>query len=75
MNPSGDLVTTVIIAVAAAALVGLALWRQAQPYEPGQIWRLPWPVLAYCGILVLVLALAHLITLVTGRPFTGRMGF
>ncbi|MEM7173174.1 MAG: hypothetical protein AAF530_23625 [Pseudomonadota bacterium] len=67
---------TVTLSVLAAALVLglLANIISRRPTEPGKPRVIPYLAIQYLAILVVVLMLAHLITLWTGKPFTGRMG-
>lgn len=56
------------------ALFGFALWRNRQPYEPGNPWRPPWVMIMMTAAVVVLLAAAHLITLTTGIDLPGRTG-
>ncbi|GAB3121983.1 hypothetical protein [Novispirillum itersonii] len=66
------LITLTVILVS-AAVVGVAVWRDRMPPELGKIWHFPWRPLAAVAILAILLALAHLVTLLSGRPFSGRL--
>lgn len=65
---------TIIGIVASAVIAALALWRDNRPYVPGRVWRVPYRAIGFIGIVVAFVLAAHLITLMTGVPFTGRMG-
>lgn len=66
-------VTLSILAVAVAA-TGWANWRQRRPRVPGDVPLAPYTLIQFVGVLVVILMLGHLITLLTGKPFTGRFG-
>lgn len=72
MQNDETILTYCVISVAVTAL-GLAIWRDRKPPELGKIWHFPWRPLAAVAILVILLGLAHLVTLLSGRPFTGRL--
>ncbi|MBB3064473.1 MULTISPECIES: hypothetical protein [Limibacillus] len=42
---------------------------------PGQPRLIPYTGLQFIGLLGFILMLGHLVTLLTGKPFTGRQGF
>lgn len=54
---------------------GWANWRSRKPYVPGEPPLVPYGAVQFVGFLVIILMAAHLITLLTGQPFTGRRGF
>ena len=68
-----ETILTYSVILVAAAVTGLAVWRDRKPPELGKIWHFPWRPLAAVAILVILLGMAHLITLLSGRPFTGRL--
>ncbi|MCH8861504.1 MAG: hypothetical protein IID51_03215 [Proteobacteria bacterium] len=70
-----DLQTTLITLVLAAAAVGWANWRGRKPYVPGNPPLIPYGVIQFVGMVIVFLMAAHLITLLTGKPFTGRRGY
>jgi hypothetical protein len=41
---------------------------------PGRVWRVPWRAVGFVAIVAAVVLAAHLVTLVTGTPFRGRLG-
>jgi hypothetical protein len=61
--------------VLGASLTAWANWRERKGHTPGQTPLVPYPVWQFIGIIVFILMTAHLITLLTGQPFTGRRGF
>ncbi|MGF1627660.1 MAG: hypothetical protein ACFCVH_22500 [Alphaproteobacteria bacterium] len=52
----------------------LALWLDNRPYVPGRVWRIPWRAIGFLAVVAAFVLAAHLISLVTGTPFRGRMG-
>lgn len=65
----------VTIAVLAVALViaALANYKSRRPLELGKVQWIPYLGVQFAAILVVVLMIGHLITLLTGQPFTGRL--
>ncbi|EKV32215.1 hypothetical protein C882_3279 [Caenispirillum salinarum AK4] len=70
-----DLPTTATAFGAAAALFGLSVWLDRRPYVPGKPWRFPARLVMALSLLVMLVLGAHIVSLVTGKPFTGRAGF
>lgn len=68
-----DLTTTLIVLGLAAALAGFANYKTRRPGEPGRPSLVPYAGLQYVGLLLIVLMLAHLVTLLTGTPLVGRL--
>ena len=57
------------------SLAALARWQETRPREPGEVRLFPvLPVMAV-GVILSVLAAAHLVSLLTGSPLKGRLGF
>jgi hypothetical protein len=54
-------------------LCGFCRWYETRPRELGQA-RLPTTPILAIGVLLAVLAAAHLVSLVTGVPLEGRLG-
>jgi uncharacterized iron-regulated membrane protein len=69
-----SLEVTLIVLAAGAALTGFCLWHQRRPRELGQVSLFPANMVMGIGLVVVIVALAHLVTLLTGHPLTGRMG-
>lgn len=66
--------TTLSALAFAATLFALATWRARQPREVGELRYIPWTGIQTVAVVIAIVALAHLITLLTGKPFAGRMG-
>jgi hypothetical protein len=67
-----SLAWTCLMLAAGLGLAALSLWLQRRPREIGE---LAYPTTAglALGLLLVILAVAHLISLETGQAFTGRM--
>jgi uncharacterized membrane protein YidH (DUF202 family) len=65
---------TLIILAVAAVVFGLANWRSRKPYEAGQAFAIPYTGLQVVAVVAMIVMLAHLISLMSGTPFKGRMG-
>lgn len=63
---------TIAVLVAAALAFAWANWRARKPTEMGQSPFVPYLLVQFIAIIIALLVLAHLITLTTGVPFTGR---
>ena len=68
------LVPTVIGIAVAAIIAGVALWLDNRPYRPGRIWRIPYRAIGFLAIVAACVLAGHLVTILTGEPFRGRMG-
>jgi hypothetical protein len=69
-----SLTVTIAIIVVAALVFGLATYKARQPYEPGRPPTVPYLVIQFVAVLAIILMAGHLVTLLTGKPFTGRLG-
>lgn len=67
-----SMTTTLIVLGVAVVLGGFANWRSRKPYVPGKPPLLPYAMVQYLAILVVILMLGHMISLITGEPFKGR---
>ena len=54
------------------ALFGFANWRARQPSEPLKVRMINYHVVQMACIVVILLMVAHLITIFAGRPLTGQ---
>ena len=73
-GPSADLALTVAAIVTALASAGALLWLERRPRELGKPLLVPTTPLLFLCLLIVVVALAHLVSIVTGTPHTGRLG-
>ena len=68
--------TATLVAIAAGlALAVTCNLIDRRPSEPGKPRLIPYLGIQYLALLLVVLMLGHLVSLLTGKPFTGRMGF
>jgi uncharacterized membrane protein YjjB (DUF3815 family) len=65
---------TLAILVAAAALGVLANLLERRPRELGNPPLVPYTAIQMVAVVVTVLMLAHLVSLLSGQPFAGRLG-
>lgn len=70
-----SLSVTVSLMVFSAALTAWANWRERKGPTPSHVPLVPYAVWQFIGIIIFILMAAHLITLLSGQPFTGRRGF
>ena len=66
---------TLVVLFAAAVVFGVSVLGERRPYVPGRLWKIPYRALMFISVLVVVLMLAHVVTLVTGTPLKSRFGF
>ncbi|MEQ8396636.1 hypothetical protein [Thalassobaculum sp.] len=66
---------TVILLIAAVGLAALAWIMQRRPREGFDPPVVPWTAVQVVAVVVALLMAAHLVSLATGKPFTGRRGF
>ncbi|MDX6748920.1 hypothetical protein SH611_03780 [Geminicoccaceae bacterium 1502E] len=64
---------TLVMLAAGLALGGFCLWHQRRPRRPGDVSIFPATFLLGVGLILTVVALGHLVTLVTGVPLRGRL--
>ena len=69
-----SLTTTLAVVVLTCGLFGFATWRARQPAEPLKVRMIDYHVVQMVCIVVILLMAAHLVSIVTGRPFTGQQG-
>ena len=70
-----SLTVTLSVLAVAAAIFGYANYKSRRPPEPGGAPLIPYGGIQFVALVAMILMLAHLVTLLTGRPFTGRQGF
>lgn len=70
-----DLTATLVALAVAVVLCGVAIVLDRRPYVPGRIWRFPSRLVMAVSLLAILALAAHLVSLLTGRPFSGRTGF
>ena len=66
------LALTLVLLALGLALAGFANFMSRRPPEPGRVRLVTYTELQFLGLLVVVLMLAHLVTLLTGTPLEGR---
>ena len=54
---------------------GFCLWYERRPKELGDVRYFPATIVLTLSVVAVLLALAHLVTLLTGVPFEGRRRF
>ena len=69
-----DLVVTSVLLVAALAGGAGLIWLERRPRPLGEPRLVPTTSLLFVCALIVVLALAHLVSIVTGAPHVGRLG-
>jgi hypothetical protein len=67
-------VTLGLLAAALATFGGALYAARRPPPPPGEPRMVPWTGIQFVSLVVVVLMLAHLVTLTTGTPFRGRAG-
>lgn len=67
----GETTTLIVLGIAAIITVAANLMSR-RPYEPGRLPLIPYAAVQFIGVVVILLMLAHLITIWTGTPFVGR---
>jgi hypothetical protein len=63
---------TLTIVVLTLGLFAFANWRSRQPAQPLKVRMVNYHLVQMACVVVMLLMLAHLVTLITGTPFTGR---
>lgn len=66
---------TLALLAVGLSLAAVARWQETRPRAVGEVRLFPvLPVMAV-GVILSVLAAAHLVSLMTGAPLKGRVGF
>ncbi|MFL5332515.1 MAG: hypothetical protein ACJ8H8_04920 [Geminicoccaceae bacterium] len=63
---------TLALLAVGLALTGLARWHETRPREIGEVRLFPTTAVLAAGVLLSVLASAHLVSLIIGMPLRGR---
>ena len=69
-----ELIVTITVLVVCIALTIWMIVLEKNPPPPGKPRLVPTTPVLFLGALGIILALAHLVTLLTGTPHTGRFG-
>ncbi|MGH1478252.1 MAG: hypothetical protein ACRBM6_05905 [Geminicoccales bacterium] len=67
-----SLFLTLLLLAAALAVIGFANWRERQPREIDKTPLVSYPLIQMIGIVIVVLMVAHLVSLLTGQQLQGR---
>jgi hypothetical protein len=70
-----SLAWTLALLVAGLSLAALARWQETRPRQVGEVRLFPVLAVMAVGVILSVLAAAHLVSLMTGSPLKGRLGF
>ncbi|NQW09800.1 MAG: hypothetical protein HQ481_07995 [Alphaproteobacteria bacterium] len=65
---------TLFLLAASVGLIALSRWGQRRPRETFEAPLIPWTTLQVMAVILFILLAAHLVSLVTGQPFKGRLG-
>ena len=65
---------TLALLALGVVLTALARWQEGRPRSLGQVPLVPPTLMLAVGVLMLVVAAAHLVGLLTGVPLHGRFG-
>lgn len=65
---------TLAVLALAAVILAAATFISHRPVEPGQVRLLPYGGIQFLAIVAIIVTLAHLISLLSGQPFTSRFG-
>jgi predicted MFS family arabinose efflux permease len=63
---------TIMLLVLGIAVFAGANFMSRRPVEPGNPSLIPWTALQFVGLVMVILMLAHLVTLLSGTPLQGR---
>lgn len=64
---------TIACLLAALLIAGVANWRERRPRDLGRPSLAPYSAIQVLAVLVVILMLAHLVSLLTGQPLEGRL--
>ena len=68
-----SLTSTLIVLLLALAVAGFANWRERRPRPLGHPPLVPYTAIQMVALVVVILMLAHLVSLLSGQPLTGRL--
>jgi uncharacterized iron-regulated membrane protein len=68
-----SLTVTLTILLLALAVAGFANWRERRPRALGRPPLISYTALQMVALVVVILMLAHLVSLLSGQPLTGRL--
>jgi hypothetical protein len=60
---------TIAALVIALGLAGFANWQMRRPFERRWLPVVPWLGIQFLAVAIALIMLAHLVSLLTGRPF------
>ena len=69
-----SLPVTLVILVLTAGIFGFANWRGRQPAQPLKVRMINYHVVQIICVVVVLLMVAHLVTLLSGQPLPTRGG-
>ena len=64
---------TIACLLAALLIAGVANWRESRPRDLGRPSLVSYSAIQVLAVLVVILMLAHLVSLLTGQPLQGRL--
>jgi hypothetical protein len=64
---------TIAILLVALLVAGVANWRERRPGVLGRPPLVPYTAIQLVAVLVIIVMLAHLVSLLTGQPLQGRL--
>ena len=68
-----SLTSTLIVLLLALVVAGLANWRERRPRPLGDPPLMPYTAIQMVALVVVILMLAHVVSLLSGQPLTGRL--
>jgi hypothetical protein len=67
-----SLPVTVLVLLAALAVAGFANYRERRPHEIGRVPLMSYAAIQMIAVVVVILMLAHLVSLTMGSPLKSR---
>ena len=68
-----SLTSTLIVLLLALVVAGLANWRERRSRPLGDPPLVPYTAIQMVALVVVILMLAHVVSLLSGQPLTGRL--